>query len=237
MKFTQVAADAFKKLQLNAGIMLTEFDPESATLDKSKIFAATSGGNSFTAVPEYIDYGEDIDNVPANVKELKHQTTVEAKMSGTAKTIDSASGKAMIGAADWDPSTKKLTPRADLLGSDFIDIWWVGDYSDDNSDSTGGFIAIKLINALNTGGFSIQSNDDGKADFEYEFMGHYSLADLSKVPYEIYINEGSASASTTDASSLRSMTKSELVDTAHANGVDIGDDMTKADIIEAIENA
>ena len=197
MKYTQVAADAFQKLQLNAGVLLTEFNPTTATLDRTKIFASTSGGVSFTAVPEFIDMGEDIDNVPANTKELKKQQYVEVTMSGTAKTVDTESAKMLIGACDV--SGNKLTPRADLLAEDFNDLWWVGDYSDDNSDTTGGYVAIHVMNALNTGGFSLQSNDDGKADLEFEFMGHYSIEDISVVPFEVYIQEGAAASGATGA--------------------------------------
>lgn len=191
MKFTQVASDAFQKLQLNAGVMLTEFDPTTATLDKTKIFAATSGGVSFTAETEYVDFGEDIDNVPANTMELKQIDTITATMSGTAKTVDSETAAMLIGAADVDASGK-ITPRIDLIDDDFFDIWWVGDYSDENGDTNGGFVAIKLINALNTGGFSMQANDKGKGDFSFEFTGHFSMADITVVPYEIYVVEGEA---------------------------------------------
>lgn len=194
MKFTTIAADAFQKFQLNAGILLTEFDPANPTVDRSKIFAATGGGTSFTAEPEYIDFGEDVDNVPANTKELKRIDAITATMSGTLRTADTAVAKALIGAADIDAQTGKVTPRADLLETDFFDLWWVGDYSDKNGDANGGFLAIKLINALSNGGFSLQSNDKGKGDFEFEFVGHYSLSDITKVPYEIYIKQGTAEA-------------------------------------------
>lgn len=195
MKFTTVAADAFQKLQLNAGVLLTEFDPETGALDRTKIFGATSGGVSFTAEPEYIDFGEDIDNVPANTKELKKLDYFTATMSGTAKTVDTATARVLVGPADV--SGTKVTPRSDLADSDFADVWWVGDYSDLNGDANGGFVAIKLVNALNTGGFSIQSNDSGKADFEFEFTGHYTLADPSAVPFEIYIKTGTAETAST----------------------------------------
>ena len=70
MKFTQVATDAFQKLQLNAGVMLSDFTPGNA-LDKTKILAATGGGITFEAVPTYKDFGDGIDNVPKNTMELK----------------------------------------------------------------------------------------------------------------------------------------------------------------------
>lgn len=190
MKFTQVAADTFSKLQLNAGVLLTEFDPAVGTLDKSKIFGATGGGVSFAATTEYVDYGEDIDNVPANTKELKKIDNITAVMSGTFKQADTDLAKTLIGAADVDSSTGKVTPRVDLLADDFIDVWWVGDYSDVNTGTNAGFMAIHLINALSTGGFSIQSNDKSKGDFSFEFTGHFSLEDIDIVPYELYIKSG-----------------------------------------------
>jgi hypothetical protein len=198
MKFTTIAADAFKKLQLNAGVLLTEFDPanppktaEEIAEMRTKIVLSTSGGNTFTAAPTYVDFGEDIDNVPANTKELKILDSVEATMSGTGKTVDTAVAKMLIGAADVDAATGKITPRADLMDGDFADLWWVGDYSDVNTGDDAGFIAIRLINALSTGGFSLAPNDKGKGDFAYTFTGHYSLTDISVLPYEIYIVEGS----------------------------------------------
>ena len=190
MKFTTVATDAFQKFQLNAGILLTEFDPTTATVDRTKIFAATSGGTSFTAAPEFLDFGEDVDNVPNNTKELKVLDSVTVTMSGTLKTADTETAKSLMTAADV--SGNKVTPRADLVDGDFFDLWWVGDYSDKHGATNGGFMAIHLINALSTGGFSLQSNDKGKADFAFEFTGHYSISDMTKVPYEIYIKTGTA---------------------------------------------
>lgn len=189
MKYTQVATDAFEKLQLNAGVLLTDFDPTDGTLDKTKIFGATGGGVSFTATPNYIDFGEDIDNVPANTKEMKQLDYFDVTMSGTFKTVDTELGAALVAAADV--SGNKITPRSTLSQGDFFDIWWVGDYSDVTTGAGAGFMAIKLIDALSTGGFQIQSNDKGKGDFSFEFTAHYSLDDIDIVPFEIYIKAGS----------------------------------------------
>lgn len=190
MKYTQVAADTFEKIQLNAGVLLSTFDPSTAALVKTNIIGATSGGVSFTAAPTFLDFGEDIDNVPANTMELKKLDYYEAKMSGTFVTADTAVAKMLCGAADV--SGNKVTPRVDLKQSDFTDIWWVGDYSDENGDDKGGFIAIKLINALSSGGFSLQSSDKAKGTYSFEFTGHYSMVDTSTVPFEIYIKAGQA---------------------------------------------
>lgn len=198
MKFTQVASDAFQKLQLNAGVILTDFDPTSPSLDKTDIFGATSGGVSFATNPEYVDFGEDIDNVPPNTKQLKRLQSVNPVMSGTLKTADTDVAKALIGGADV--SGNKITPRATLVDDDFIDdLWWVGDYSDVNVDraasgsgtaGSAGFIAIHMMNVLNTQGLQLQSNDDGKGDFAFELTAHYDLEDIDTLPYEVYVAAG-----------------------------------------------
>lgn len=194
MKYTQIATDAFQKLQLNAGVLLTDFDPSTATLDKTKIFAATGGGVTFEATPNFLDFGEDIDNVPANTKELKRLDYYDVKLSGTAKTVDAAFAKALVAAADVTTSSGLITPRSVLQDADFQDIWWVGDYSDVNTGASAGFMAVKVVDALSTGGFHMQSNDNGKGDFNFEFTGHYSMADIDAVPFEIYIKEGATGA-------------------------------------------
>lgn len=195
MKFTQVATDAFQKLQLNAGVLLTDFTPATPTLDKSKIFGATSGGVSFATNPEYVDFGEDIDNVPPNTKQLKRLQSVNPVMSGTLKTADTDTAKVLMAAADV--SGDKITPRSVLTEDDFLDdLWWVGDYSDVNVDTTGtgaksaGFMAIHMMNVLSTGGLQLQSNDDGKGDFAFELTAHYDLDDVDEVPYEVYVKQG-----------------------------------------------
>lgn len=198
-KFTQIPTDTFKKLQLGAGLLATEFDPATGEVDKANIVGATSGGVSFEATPSFTDFGDDIDNCPKNTKELKVLDSWDAKMSGTLVTMDTKAAVSVVGAAAVasDDQTK-VVPRNSVDGKDFKDIWWVGDYSDVNEDGTSagkaGFIAIKLINALSTGGFKIQSGDKAKGTFEFEYTGHYSLENIDTVPFEIYIKAGSADA-------------------------------------------
>lgn len=198
-KFTQIPTDTFKKLQLGAGILTTEFDPATGTLTASNIIGATSGGVSFEATPSFTDFGEDIDNCPKNTKELKKLDSWEAKMSGSFVTMDTNVATSVIGtAAVATDDQTKVVPRNYVEAKDFKNIWWVGDYSDINEDGSSagkaGFIAIKLISALSTGGFKIQSGDKAKGTFEFEYTGHYSLENIDTVPFEIYIKAGSADA-------------------------------------------
>lgn len=200
MKFTKVRSDTFEQIQLNAGILLSDFDPSTGELDASDIIGATSGGVNFTATPNYLDFGEDVDNVPNNTKELKKIDYYDVKMGGTFVTVTADNAKMLIGSADVSSGT--VTPRADLAEEDFETVWWVGDYSDKNGDSNGGFIAIELLNSLSTGGFQIQSSDKGKGQFSFEFTGHYSLNSQSTVPFVIYVQSGTPDANDTSLSAL-----------------------------------
>lgn len=195
MKFTKIPSDAFQKLQINAGILTTDFTPATGTIGEAGQIGATTGGINFTATPAYTDFGEDIDNCPKNMKELKRLESWEVKMTGTFVNADTAIAKRMCGAADIGTTdTTKVTPRNDLKDADFDDIWLVGDYSDKNGETNGGFIAIKLINALSTGGFQLKTADKSKGQFAFEFTGHYSMSAQDTVPFEIYIKAGTAEA-------------------------------------------
>ena len=193
MKYTQIPTDTFQSIQLNAGILVDEFTPATGVI--GNLLGATTGGTSFSDSIEYIDFGDDIDNCPKNMKELKKLDSHTVTLSGTFVTMKPATAKLLAGAADIDGSNANhIIPRNDLIAADFDELWWVGDYSDVNTGANAGFIAIKMINALSTGGFAIQSTDKGKGNFAFEFTGHYSMSDQDKVPYEIYIKAGAEGA-------------------------------------------
>ena len=190
MKYTKIPETTFKNLQLNAGVLLSDFDPETAEVANEAIIGATTGGVNFTATPSFSDYGEDIDNCPKNVMELKKLDSWDINMSGTYVTVDVNAVKALVGAADV--SGNKITPRNDLKLTDFTDVWWVGDYSDQNGETKGGFVAIHMMNALSTGGFAIKSSDNGKGNFAFTYTAHYSMDAQDTVPFEVYVKAGNA---------------------------------------------
>ena len=190
MKYTKIPETTFKNIQLNAGVLLSAFNPESATVANESIIGATTGGVNFTATPTFSDYGEDIDNCPKNMKELKKLDAWEISLSGTYVTVDANAVKALVGAADV--SGNKITPRNGLKLTDFTDVWWVGDYSDQNGETNGGYVAIHMMNTLSTGGFAIQSSDNGKGNFAFTYTAHYSMDAQDTVPFEVYVKAGTA---------------------------------------------
>ena len=186
MRYTKIPETTFKELQLNAGIIVESFTPDSGEV--SGLVGATSGGMSFKATPSFSDFGEDIDNCPKNTKELKRLDDWEVKLTGSLVTFNEDSVVRTLGAAD--ATEGKITPRRDLKADDFTDLWWVGDYSDNNSDSKGGAIAIHMMNTLSTGGFALTTTDKAKGKAAFEFTAHFSVDAQETVPFEIYIIEG-----------------------------------------------
>lgn len=194
MKFTQIPTDTFKQLQMNAGILVDDFAPETGTI--GNLLGATTGGIQFSDSMTYKDLGDDIDNCPKNMMELKKLDSHAVSMAGTFVSVTAATAKMLVGAGDVDSSdATHIVPRNDLIEADFADLWWIGDYSDENTGSNAGFIAIHLMNALNTGGFQIQSTDKEKGKFSFSFEGHYSMDAQDTVPYEIFVQEGAPAGS------------------------------------------
>lgn len=178
-KFTVIPKDTFSGMQLGAGVLLKTFNPTSvAAPQDTDIICATTGGINLTCVPTYSDLGEDVDNCPVNMKELKHLDGWECKMSFTALGTSADNIRLALGAADV--ATNKITPRRDLKQSDFSDIWWVGDRAD------GGCVAIQLKNALSTGGFSLQTAKSGKGQISCELTGHVSIDAQDEMPMIFY---------------------------------------------------
>ena len=195
MKFRKIPEDTFKNIVLNAGVLLKSFTPATPTVDDANILGATTGGINFTATPSFTDFGEDIDNCPKNMKELKKLDSWEVKLTGTFITSNTALIAMLMGAGDVGTSdTTKITPRMDVASADFKDLWLVCDYSDKNGENNGGYCAIHILNALSTGGFSMQSADKGKAQFSFEFTGHVSMSAQTVVPFEVYLKEGTEEA-------------------------------------------
>lgn len=184
--FTVVPEDAFNDLQVDAGVLLTSFDPTNPAVTDEAIVCATTGGVNPTCVPTYSDYGEDVDNVPNNMMEFKHLDGWECKIATTALGTSPEMIKLALGAADIDgTNASKIVPRRDLRQTDFSDsIWWVGDKAD------GGMLAIELKHALSTGGFSLQTTKNGKGQISLEIMGHVSIEDQNTMPMVFYSTQG-----------------------------------------------
>ena len=187
MQFSQVPADTFSTIQMNAGILVDEFTPNTGII--GNILGATTGGLTFNANPTYEDFGADVDNVPANTKQLKRVTAYDPAVSGNFVTM-SATLAAQLGGLGTS-SSGKFTPAHGFVTEVVDDVWIIGDYSDKNTGAANaGYVAIHIIDALNTAGFQWSTTKDGKGQFAFDFHGHYDIASPDTVPFEIYVKAG-----------------------------------------------
>lgn len=177
-RFTQIRTDAFEQIQADTGILLKAFDIEKQTFENKDIICTTTGGITVNCTPTYSDWGEDIDNVPNNMKEFKHLDSWECTIETTAIDTTPEAIRLALGAADVDGD--KITPRGSLKQTDFSDLWWVGD------KVGGGLVACKLINALSTGGLSLKTGKNEKGQMSITLTGHVSAKNQDVMPMEFY---------------------------------------------------
>lgn len=187
MQFSQVPADTFSTIQMNAGILVDEFTPNTGII--GNILGATTGGLTFNANPTYEDFGADVDNVPANTKQLKRVTAYDPAVSGNFVTMSAALAAKLGGLGT--SSSGKFTPAHGFVAEVVDDVWIIGDYSDKNTGAANaGYVAIHIIDALNTAGFQWSTTKDGKGQFAFDFHGHYDITSPDTVPFEIYVKAG-----------------------------------------------
>lgn len=182
--FTLVSEDAFDELQLDAGVLLSTFDITSpyTTPSSENIIATTTGGINPVCAPTYDDLAEDVDNVPNNMMEFKKLSGWNCSMGFSSIKFNAENIRWSLGAADTTTGTgyTKIVPRRNLALTDFADVWWVGD------KANGGAVAIKLINALSTGGLNVQTTKNGKGTNAITLTGHVSIDHQDTMPMEFY---------------------------------------------------
>lgn len=177
---TRIPADTFSQIQVNAGCLLYDFDPEKPKIEDEKIICPTTGGITIVCEPQTIDYGADVDNCPNNLLDLKKITGYDCRFEYTSLGTTPKSLALSLGAADIDEESGRVTPRLDLRITDAKDVWWVGDRAD------GGLVVACLKRALSTSGLSLQTTKDGKGQSATTLTGHTTVETQDEVPMEFY---------------------------------------------------
>lgn len=194
-EYTKFAPDAFESLVFNAGILAKTFDPTTGVV--SDIIGSTTSGFSFNDTKTMLDLGEGIDGCPLGIKELQREDVDARDIHGTGTfvTANAAEIKSLMAGADSTTTgtMTKLTPR-ELAQADFEDaIWFISDYGKYNIGAgTAGFVAIKMKNVLNVGGFSLQTTNKDKGQFTFDYKAHRTMDNVNAIPYELYVKTGSA---------------------------------------------
>lgn len=186
-RYTTIPQSTFSALQLDAGVLLKHFDIAAAAaannatgFTDADLICATTGGVKVDAKPTFQDLGESVDNVPLNMKELKKLQYWDCKISTTSLGTSPELIRMALGCADIGADGTSIIPRMDLSQGDFSDIWWVGDRAD------GGLVAAQIMNALSTGGFSLQTSKNDKGQTSIEITGHVGINAQKVVPMQFY---------------------------------------------------
>ena len=184
--WSQVTSDSLDLVQVQAGMILTDFNPTTpAAPTAEKVLCATTGGIQADCVPTFEDFGEDIDNCPNNTKEMKRITGWDCTFSFTALDMSGSMIKSALGVAIKTAETtahpESVEPRAQVAVQDFTDLWFVSERIDDY------IIAIQLKNALSTSGLSYKTQKNGKGQLTVTFTGHVSIAAQDVVTMAFYI--------------------------------------------------
>lgn len=183
--FSVIPADVLEQIQMNAGVLLSAYDitnPLERPAD-TDIIAVTTGGINAVCNVQSTDLLEDVDNAPNNTMEGRIITGYECTMSFTSIKFNAENTAWALGSATTttlDGGVKKIVPKIDVEMTDYQDIWWVCD------KTNGGAYAVKLKNAMSTGGLNMQSTKNGKGTNQVTLTGFYSAQDIKDVPMEFY---------------------------------------------------
>lgn len=190
-----IRPDAFKQLQLNAGIFLVDFDHSaianadalktaiaSAVTAGTNILGVTRGGGTFTVTREIRT--PEVDGVRYAFKGQDFIDSTDAYLSGTLLEVNATNLKRLLSTGEIATDGKKTTvtmhtavdPDTDYIPS----LVWVGDIAD------GRLIMVVLDNAFNTADFSLTFTDKGEGTMPFEFHARQeSVNDYDKAPFEV----------------------------------------------------
>lgn len=202
--FNGFTPNTAKNLQLDAGMFLKSVPDvqelanlianlkSGETLDTilpegcSKI-GATSGGGSFTAIPEIRNIFEDLDGARGNYVDGNVIDNWEIKMTTTMAEITADNLKLALCASDIKTGTTEdkydeITARNDIKSEDYIDnICWLGTQQGNDLP-----IIIEIKNVINASGLNFTVADKDKGKIEVEFMANRSMTNPDEVPFKIY---------------------------------------------------
>lgn len=190
-----IRPDAFKELQLNAGIFLVDFNySTTATADALKtaiasavtagtnILGVTRGGGTFTVTKEIRT--PEVDGVRYAFKGQDFIDSADAYLSGTLLEVNAINFKRLLSTGESVTDGKKTTvtmhtavdPDTDYIPS----LVWVGDIAD------GRLIMVVLDNAFNTADFSLTFTDKGEGTMPFEFHARQeNVNDYDKAPFKV----------------------------------------------------
>lgn len=191
MAFTGFSANTAKKLLLDAGAFVKDYDPSTDTWDTikdTKVIGATQGGGSFSAVPTIRRI--EIDGVKGAAKGLEALDEWVVTITANVKEVSAETISLALAASTTTPSEtpadySKITAKNEIALDNYLkNIAWIGRLS---GSATPVIIVVK--NALCTNGLSLTMADKAEGVIALTFTGHYDPEELDSPPFEIYYPE------------------------------------------------
>lgn len=198
---TPLRKETYKNLQLNAGMCLVNFDMSSyddavelktalaaAIQGDTNMLGATRGGGTFTITREIRQVEADGQRYRFKGSEIVDST--DGFLSVTLIEITPEHLQYVLGNVDVVTTGKKtvITMRTAINDEDYLEnLVWVGDTSE-------GFVAIELKNALNTADFTFTFADKTEGTVNAEYYAHQDdVNDYDNAPFRIYFLDGDTS--------------------------------------------
>lgn len=178
----RITADAAQKMQINSGLLLSDFDISNPVAPADEdIVCETTGNFKISCKPETVDWFDNVNNAPKNTKEGKDITGWSCSLSVTALSITEETLGFALGAFKATDDGG-ITPRSRYTVDDFKKLYWVGDMMDGNSA-----LVVVMDDTVSTGGLDFTSSDGGKGELALELMPHASIESPDVVPMAFYI--------------------------------------------------
>lgn len=176
-----LTAEAFKSIPKGSGNILSDFSLETPKIDTTNVVHATQGGVQITYQNTIEDTLADIDNAPTNTKQGAEVSGTTATISYTTPNADPKTIQMAVGTADIDPDDPThVVARLKTVLTDFKPLWWVGPMTG------GGFLVVKILNALSTGGLNLQTAHRGGGSMQITLTAFSDLKNPDQAPMEFY---------------------------------------------------
>jgi hypothetical protein len=179
---TRLTADAAQKMQVNAGLLLNNFDIQNPVAPKDEdIICDTTGDYSITCAPTVTDFFEDVNNAPTNTKEGKRITGWSGGLSVTALSVTEETICLSLGAFE-ETEDGGFRPRSQYLAEDFKKLYWIGEMIDETK-----LFVVAMDDTVSTGGLSFTATDNGKGKLALTLTPHASAAKPTVMPMAFYL--------------------------------------------------
>lgn len=185
--FTKETAE---NLLLDAGAIFVNYNIEEDTYDSAveagKLLGATSGGNTFEAIPEFRQV--EVDGVKGKAKGLSILEFWEVSLTTNMLEFKedtykhSLAGVNVTEKVGLEGSYSEIKAKNFIEEEDYLDnITFVGRVLGKDKP-----VIIQVYNALNMEGLSIENSDSEDIVAELKFEGHYDAANLDHPPFAIF---------------------------------------------------